>query len=116
MHAGHLHCPVLILHCGSDITVPIRSEESIANGIRSSRNSGVTVWGILGVSHSLLPNPFGTNRSWVYLLAFATSPQLVDVMTNWAATHFLIAAGRHAALSVNSAMQSVKIPDGPNSG
>jgi fermentation-respiration switch protein FrsA (DUF1100 family) len=94
MHAGHLHCPVLILHGGSDIAVPIRSEESIANGIRSSRNSGVTVRGILGVSHSLLPNPFGTNRSWVYLLAFATSPQLVDVMTNWAATHLLIAAGK----------------------
>ena len=60
----------------------------------ASRNSVVTVRIILGVSHSLLPNPFGPNRSWVYLSAFATSPQLPDVMTNWAATHLLIAAGK----------------------
>jgi len=94
MYAGRVHCPVLILHGGSDITVPIRSAERIANAIRSSGNSGVTVRIILGVSHSLLPNPFGPNRSWVYLPAFATSPQLLDVMTNWAATHLLIAAGK----------------------
>jgi dipeptidyl aminopeptidase/acylaminoacyl peptidase len=78
MYAGRVHCPVLILHGGSDITVPIRSAERIANAIRSSGNSGVTVRIILGVSHSLLPNPFGPNRSWVYLPAFATSPQLLE--------------------------------------
>ena len=89
-----MHCPVLILQGGSDITVPIRSAEKIANAIRSSGNSGVTVRIILGVSHSLLPNPFGPNSSWVYLPAFATSPQLLDVMTNWAAMHLLLAAGK----------------------
>jgi len=30
MYAGRVHCPVLILHGGSDITVPIRSAERIA--------------------------------------------------------------------------------------
>jgi hypothetical protein len=54
-------------HGGSDITVPIRSER-IANAIRSSGNSGVTVPIILGVSHSLLPNSFGPNRSWLICL------------------------------------------------
>jgi hypothetical protein len=57
MYAGRVHCPVLILHGGSDITVPIRSAERIANAIRSGGNSGVTVRIILGVSKSLLPNP-----------------------------------------------------------
>jgi pimeloyl-ACP methyl ester carboxylesterase len=76
-----LHCPVLILHGSSDVTVPIRSAERIANTIRRSGNSGVTVRIILGISHSLLPNPLGRNRSWVYLPAFARSPQLLDVVT-----------------------------------
>jgi hypothetical protein len=43
MYAGRVHCPVLFLHGGSDITVSIRSAEKIANAIRSSGNSGVTV-------------------------------------------------------------------------
>jgi hypothetical protein len=30
MYAGRVNCPVLILHGGSDITVPIRSAERIA--------------------------------------------------------------------------------------
>ena len=41
MYAGRVYCPVLILHGGSDITVPIRSAEKIANAIRSSGNSDV---------------------------------------------------------------------------
>jgi fermentation-respiration switch protein FrsA (DUF1100 family) len=90
----------LILHGGSDITVPIRSAERIANAIRSRGNSGVTVRIILGVSHSLLPNPFGPNRSWVYLPAFATSPQLLDVMTNWAATHFRLPFFSHITVPI----------------
>jgi len=39
---ARVQCPVLILHGGSDITVPIRSAERIANAIRSSGDSGVT--------------------------------------------------------------------------
>ena len=89
MYAGRVHCPALILHGGSDITVPVRSAEKIANAIRSNGNSDVTVRIIPGVSHSLLPDPVGPNNGWVYLPAFATSPQLLDVMTNWAATHLL---------------------------
>jgi pimeloyl-ACP methyl ester carboxylesterase len=42
MYAGRVHCPALILHGGSDITVPIRSAEKIANAIRSNGNSDVT--------------------------------------------------------------------------
>jgi pimeloyl-ACP methyl ester carboxylesterase len=89
MYAGRVHCPALILHGGSDITVPVRSAEKIANAIRSNGNSDVTVRIIAGISHSLLPDPVGPNSGWVYLPAFAISPQLLEVMTNWAATHLL---------------------------
>jgi alpha-beta hydrolase superfamily lysophospholipase len=89
MYAGRVHCPALILHGGSDITVPVRSAEKIANAIRRNGNSDVTVRIMAGISHSLLPDPVGTNSGWVYLLAFAISPQLLDVITNWAATHLL---------------------------
>ena len=89
MYAGRVHCPALILHGGSDITVPVRSAENIANAIRRNGNSDVTVRIMAGISHSLLPDPVATNSGWVYLPAFAISPQLLDVITNWAATHLL---------------------------
>ncbi|HWG20579.1 MAG TPA: alpha/beta fold hydrolase [Terracidiphilus sp.] len=94
MYAGRVHCPALILHGGSDITVPVRSAEKIANAMRSNGNSDVTVRIIPGVSHSMLPDPIGPGSGWLYLPAFATSPQLLDVMTNWAATHLLIDSGK----------------------
>lgn len=89
LYAGRVHCPVLILQGGSDITVPIRSAEKIANAIRNNGNYDVTVRIIPAVSHSMLPDPLGPASGWLYLPAFATSPQLLDVMTNWAAMHLL---------------------------
>jgi dienelactone hydrolase len=89
LYASRVHCPALILHGGSDITVPVRSAEKIANTIRGNGNSDVTVRIIPGVSHSLLPDPAGPNSGWLYLPAFETSPQLLDVMTKWAAMHLL---------------------------
>ena len=89
LYAGRVHCPALILHGGSDLTVPIRSAEKIASAIRSNGNSDVTVRIIPAVSHSMLPDPVGPGSGWVYLPAFATSPQLLDVMTHWAATRLL---------------------------
>jgi dienelactone hydrolase len=89
LYAGRVHCPVLILQGGSDITVPIRSAEKIATAIRSNGNSDVTVRIIPAVSHSMLPDPVGPGSGWIYLPAFATSPELLDVMTHWAATRLL---------------------------
>lgn len=89
MYAGRVRAPALILHGGSDITVPVRSAEKIANAIRSNGNADVTVRIIPGVSHSMLPDPAGPSSGWLYLPAFATSPQLLDVMTHWAATYLL---------------------------
>jgi uncharacterized protein len=89
MNASHVHCPALILQGGADITVPIRSAEKIANAIRSNGNSDVTVQIIPGISHSMLPDPIGPGSGWIYLPAFATSPQLLDVMTNWTAARLL---------------------------
>jgi len=89
MYASRVHCPALILQGGSDITVPIRSAEKIANAIRSNGNTDVTVQIIPAVSHSMLPDPVGPGNGWIYLPAFATSPQLLDVMTKWASARLL---------------------------
>jgi pimeloyl-ACP methyl ester carboxylesterase len=89
LYAGRVHCPALILQGGSDITVPIRSAEKIANAIRSNGNADVTVRIIPAVSHSMLPDPIGPGSGWISLPAFATSPQLLDVLTNWTATHLV---------------------------
>jgi dienelactone hydrolase len=89
LYASRVHCPALILQGGSDITVPIRSAEKIASAIRSNGNSDVTVRIIPAVSHSMLPDPIGPGSGWLYLPAFATCPQLLDVMTNWATAHLL---------------------------
>lgn len=97
MYASHVRCPALILHGGSDITVPVRSAEKIANAIRSNGNSDVTVRIIPGVSHSLLPDPVGPNSGWVYLPAFATSPRVLDVMTNWATARLLTCSGKDSS-------------------
>ena len=93
MYASLVHCPALILQGGADITVPIRSAEKIGNAIRRNGNSDVTVRIIPAVSHSMLPDPTGPGSGWIYLPAFATSPQLLDVMTNWTAAH-LLTSGR----------------------
>jgi hypothetical protein len=37
----------------------------------------------------MLPDPAGPGSGWIYLPAFETSPQLLDVMTHWAATRLL---------------------------
>jgi uncharacterized protein len=89
LYAGRVHCPALILHGGSDITVPIRSAEKIANAIRSNGNSDVTVRIIPAVSHSMLPDPLGPGSGWLYLPAFAAAPELLEVMSHWAATRLL---------------------------
>ena len=93
-YASRVHCPALILQGGSDITVPIRSAERIASAIRSNGNPDVTVRIIPAVSHSMLPDPVGPGSGWVYLPAFETSPQLLDVMTNWATARLLTSSGK----------------------
>jgi dienelactone hydrolase len=83
--ARRVRCPTLIIEGGTDLHVPLRSTERIAAAIRSSGNSDVTVRIFPGVSHSLLPDPMGVGSGWVLLPAFVTSPQLLDVMSRWAA-------------------------------
>jgi uncharacterized protein len=83
--ARRVRCPTLILQGSSDLNVPLRSAERIADAIRSNGNSDVTVRIFPGVSHSLLPDPIGLASGWVMLPAFLTSPQLLDVMAKWAA-------------------------------
>ncbi len=87
--ARGVHCPALVLQGGTDITVPVRSAEKLAEAMRSNGNRDVTVRFVPAVSHSMLPDLEGPGSGWLYLPAFATSPQLLDVMTNWAAKHLL---------------------------
>lgn len=84
-YARRVRCPALILHGGSDRTVPMRSPERLANAMRSNGNGNVTVRFFPGVSHSLLPDPDGLNSGWVYLPGFLTDPPLLRVMSEWAA-------------------------------
>lgn len=82
-YAQRVRCPSLILHGGSDRTVPMRSAERLATAIRSNGNTNVTVRFFPGVSHSLLPDPGGLSTGWLYLPGFLTDPQLLHVMSNW---------------------------------
>jgi uncharacterized protein len=83
--ARRVHCPTLIIQGGSDLNVPLRSTERLAAAMRSNGNSDVTVHVFPGVSHSLLPDPIGLASGWVMLPAFLTSPQVLDMMAQWAA-------------------------------
>jgi hypothetical protein len=67
----------------------VRSAEKLAEAMRSNGNRDVTVRFVPAVSHSMLPDLEGVGSGWLYLPAFATSPQLLNVMTQWAATHLL---------------------------
>jgi len=85
--AGAVRCPALILQGGADITVPIRSAERIAAAMRAGGNRDVTVRIFPGVSHALLPDTVGASDRWLYLPAFETAPQLLDVLAQWTAAH-----------------------------
>jgi fermentation-respiration switch protein FrsA (DUF1100 family) len=89
-YARRVRAPALILQGGADITVPIRSAERLAAAMRAGGDADVTVRIIPGVSHALLPDPVGASARWLYLPAFETSPELLDVLTRWAAAHLLI--------------------------
>ena len=78
-----VRCPSLIIHGGSDLTVPVRSAERIASAMRAGGNSDVTVRIFPGVSHSLLPDPGGLPAGWAALPAFLTAPDLLETLTRW---------------------------------
>jgi hypothetical protein len=94
MYAGRVHCPVLIPHGGSDITVPIRSAERIANAIRSGGNSGVTS-GSFSASASRCCRTLSVRIAVGFICLLSQLRHNCGTwMTNWAATHSLIAAGK----------------------
>jgi hypothetical protein len=57
--------------------------------MRSHGNNDVTVRIFPGISHSLLPDPVGLNSGWVYLPAFQTSPELLQVTSDWLRSHLV---------------------------
>jgi uncharacterized protein len=96
-YASHVRCPALIVQGGSDITVPLRSAEKLASFMRSSGNQDVTVRVIPGVSHSLLPDPLGLSSEWVFLPAFETSPQVLNLIADWLGTRLRYCPKRRSA-------------------
>lgn len=88
-YARKVRAPALIVHGGNDLHVPIRSAERIAYAMRWNGNYDVSVRIFPGLSHSLLPDPIGVNSGWVYLPAFETSPELLEVVSDWARAHLV---------------------------
>jgi len=88
--ARGVRVPALILQGGSDITVPIRSAERLAAALREGGDRDVTVRIVPGVSHALLPDPVGASARWLYLPAFETSPELLDILTTWARARLVV--------------------------
>ena len=85
-YARQVACPALIVHGGSDRTVPRRSAERMANAMRLGGNRAVTVRLFPGISHSLMPDPEGLPSGWATLPAFLTAPVLLDEVVRWTAS------------------------------
>lgn len=77
-------CPALIIQGGTDLLVPLRSAERIANAMRSAGNHDVIVRLFPNVSHALLSDVNGLNAEWSYVPSALTSPDILGTMTEWA--------------------------------
>lgn len=68
--ARRTRCPALIIHGGADLHVPVRSAGRLAAAMRAAGNPDVTVRIFPGVSHSLMPDPIGTQAGGCTCLVF----------------------------------------------
>jgi len=99
VYAAQVRCPALIVQGGSDITVPLRSAERLAQAMRAGGNRDVTVRLFPGVSHSLLPDPVGLPTGWAYLPGFITAPAVLDELAAWTRAHLVAAPARGRAVA-----------------
>ena len=83
-YARRVRCPALLLHGAADLTVPPRSAGRLAAAMRAAGNADVTVRFFPGVSHAFLPDPWGLPSGWVTLPGFATSPEVLRAIGEWA--------------------------------
>ncbi len=83
VYAKHVRCPALIVQGATDVTVPVRSAERLAQTMRAAGNADVTVRLFPNISHALLPDTFGLDSEWVKLPAFLTSPGILDLVAGW---------------------------------
>ena len=86
-YARRVRCPALIVQGATDVTVPLRSAERLAEAMRANGDADVTVRLFPNVSHALLPDTFGLPSQWATLPAFITDPQILDLVSRWAAAH-----------------------------
>lgn len=85
--ARRVRCPALILQGGSDQHVPPRSAEKLAFAMRESGNRDVSVRIFPGLSHTLLPDPYGLSAGWAALPGFMTSPDVLRAVGDWIDSH-----------------------------
>lgn len=83
-YARRVRCPAFVIQGGTDLDIPMRSAERIADAMRANGNEDVTVRFFPNVSHSLLPDANGVDTGWVTLPAFITSPPILEAVTGWA--------------------------------
>jgi len=88
-YARRVRCPALIIQGSTDLNIPVRSAQRIADAMRSNGNPDVTIRLFAQVNHALLPDTSGLDDGWVTLPAFITSPQVLDEVTRWASAHLL---------------------------
>lgn len=96
-YARRVRCPALLLHGGTDLTVPQRSPERLATAMRDAGNDDVTVRVFPGVSHAFLPDVWGLPSGWAALPAFMTSAEVLRAITDWTAARFVAAPSRLGA-------------------
>lgn len=88
-YARRVRCPALIIQGGTDLDIPMRSAERLADAMRSGGDADVTVRFFPNISHSLLPDANGVDTAWVTLPAFVTSPDVLLTITDWVSHRML---------------------------
>jgi len=72
-----------IVQGGSDLHVPPRSAERLAQALRAAGDRDVAVRIIPHLSHTLCPDTLGSIQAWSWLPSRRLSNQLLDALASW---------------------------------
>jgi dienelactone hydrolase len=82
-YARRVTVPALILQGGSDLHVPPRSAERLAQALRAGGDRDVAVRILPHLSHTLCPDVIGSIQAWSWLPSRRLSSQLLDTLASW---------------------------------
>ena len=82
-YARRVTVPALIVQGGSDLHVPPRSAERLAQALRAAGDRDVAVRLIPHLSHTLCPDVIGSIQAWSWLPSRRLSNQLLDTLASW---------------------------------